>query len=358
MVAAASVPSPAGTQGAAPASAGAAEYQETGVRVTAVGSCDRLWWDALMLYGDERMEDVRTLSRTNMEKGGRSSLLLALALARLDNNEAAFEDLAVQYAVDTDQSPPVWVVDKNAKKEVPGRAPVTVPVRALTADDILEVTIKMESPFPIVLDLGGIAKVDTMGIDLFNESLMARQERNEETTLANAERIMEKLSSQLRSTGANSQPGVWNCVFNLMLLTGNKEAFERLAQDYTAKTEKVVQWRDLKAAATTEEDKAPQILGVPTGERLSQVNAAFMKTVLAHPQTKAAREAKEVLGIDFLATRFWSLSDASGVVAFLREAQREKLMVRLVNVNELLEALFRATGVHKHVEIFTPGSIT
>jgi hypothetical protein len=349
--------SPGAATTAASHGAGGDSHDSGGVKVAEIGVCDRLSWDALMLYGEERFEEVRNLAKASVDKAGKAGYLLAIALARLDGDERGFEDLAVQYAVETDQSPPVWVAPKEEKKEGNERSATVVHVRAMTADNILEATIKMETPWPIVIDLGSVSKIDTTGIELFNESLTGRIERGEETGLVNAERIIDNLGERLRIANVISQPKVWECLFNLMLLGSKKEAFEKLAMDYAEKTGKRMQWRELIKSEEKPEDVAPPT-GIEAGERLSMMGGEFQKQVLAHPLTAASKLNHEPVAIDFLSTRYWSFADAAVVMDFLRTMHKEKVTVRFVNVNELLEALFRAAGIHRHVQIVAPGAIT
>lgn len=335
---------------------------EPGIRVAEFGHIDRLLWDANILFGQNRMEEVRALARIHQEKGLESGYGLAIALLRMDGNKKDFEDLAVEYAVQTGNSPPIWLDahDKQEKAEaVPTRS--MIKVTSLTVENIIETTIKMESPWPMTLDFSEVSKIDVSGLDIFQESLGGRIEREESTQLENVDRLLSNVIAKAKVAPYETNAGLWRFCFNCFRLMGKKDAFDDLAGDFVEKSgEDLPAWKDMRDLEDVRAvvPKSPVVLGFDVGEVLSVVSPVLMSRLAGLEAFKQAKSKDEQFALDFSNVKQWSIRDMAGVVHFLIECKRTKIKISFVNLNEMLFALMKGFSIDSHATLVVAGGTT
>lgn len=336
------------------------------IRIAELGQIDRVMWEANLLFAQGRLEEVRSSARAIQEKGQEVGYDLAIALLRLDGNKEAFEDLAVEYAVQTGNSPPVWL-DTHDKHEKADAAPkrVMIKIASLMAENIIETTIKMESPWPLTLDFSEVTKVDAPGLDIFQESLTGRISREESTMLVNTEKLVASIVSKIRQATYNGNAGLWTFCFNTYRLTGNRHDFDELTADFVEKTgEDMPVFKDLRdeeeinRVADDSQTQQSVTMGFDVGDVLSGVCPDLLKKVYELEDFNSVRQLSQPFALDFASIKRWTIMDMSNVLQMIRQAERDKVTFEFLNLNELLLALFKGFGVEKHVRLVVAGGTT
>jgi anti-anti-sigma regulatory factor len=322
-----------------------------GIKAAELGQSDKTSWEGLILYGQNRMEEFRELIKASQERPTEGSFNLGIGLARLDGDEMVFEDMAVAYAVANGKSPPVWS-HLQPKPEKQAETWHNLKVKSIHSDEVLEATIKMESPISLIIDLGQVTDLDMTGIELFNESLTGRIEGGSKTRFVNHERFVNSYFEKIRDSSASES--VWDFLFNILKIAGNRTEFDRIAEVFREKSGKVRVWEDLSDPREREQDEIVQNV-IRIGERLSELNAEFAKEIFK----RADRPPKgSMMTVDFLNTVSCSLLDIWAVHGFLKAMNAEKIDLHFINVNEIICAALNAFGVEKFAKISPPGAIS
>lgn len=334
------------------------------IRVMELGQVDRVMWEANILYAMGRIEEIRTTAKMLQEKGLDVGYELSIALLRLDGNKAAFEDMAVDYAVQTGSSPPVWL-DAHDKLGKAAATPkrVLLSIQSLMAESITETTIKMESPWPLTLDFAEVTKLDSVGLDIFQESLAGRIARSESTLLLNSEKMLASISRKIINADYQGNAGLWTFCFNAHRITGNRSAFDDLIGDFVEKTgEDMPVWKDLRdpeeVMKSKENAQKPVIMGFNLGDSLSKVNKNLLKTVYDSKQFKDAMKMGKNLCLDFSEVNQWTITDMGGVLGLIEQAKKDNVKLDLINLNEMLFCLFKGFGLDKKAKLVVAGATT
>jgi ABC-type transporter Mla MlaB component len=339
------------------------ESGEPGIKVLELGHIDRLMWEANILFSMGRTEEIRTLAKTAQEKGHEMGYELSMALLRIDGNKQDFEDMAVEYAVQTGNSPPVWL-DIHEFKKPAESAPkrVEIKVSSLLAENIIETTIKMESPWPLSLDFSEVTKLDAPGLDIFQESLAGRISRDEATKIKGIERILKNVTDRIKAAPAEGNKGLWAFCFNVLRLTGARTQFDDLAGDYVEKTgEDLPIWKDLREEDEINPPQAAQAavtMGYDVGDSLSKVSPALLSSLSTVAEFKEAKLNGDSFHIDFSNVRRWTVNDMAHVVLLLQQAAKEKIRLDFININEMLLALMKGFAIDKRAKLVVAGGTT
>lgn len=336
------------------------ENAEPGVRVAALGMIERGMWEGNILFGLGRHEEVRSLAKAAQEKGSQGGYALLLGLKRLEGDKQGFEDLAVEYAVQTGNSPPVWL-DLHDRKEIRAApAHVTLTILALTSETVIEATIKMESPWPIRLDLASASKWDAMGVAIFNESLSGRILREEKTILLNAEPLVARIVTKIKPQAIQDFEPVWQFCFNAMRLMGDRQGFEILAHEFLEKTGELPVWTDLseREAEDPEPTRTSARPGIKAGDVLSVFTADFARQLAREADYAVARETDDVLTMDLAHIVRWTLADMVGLSAFVKTVAADGVRLELVNINEILLSLMHAFEIERYAKLVVAGGTT
>lgn len=331
---------------------GAAPSQEAPISVVELGTCSKTAWEAFVLFGAGRMDELKTISRKAKESGSATGYSFLLGLARIEGEQGVFEDTAVDFAVQFGQSPPAWF-DGHTRKKDPNAGQIELVIESFSIDTIIEVTVKMESPRPLKIDLSRVSKVDAQGMDLFSEALSGRISRCEKTKIVNGDKLVESLIEKLSSVGGKPPKALWSFCFDYFRLNGMKARHDQAAVTYIGLGGTKPEWVDL-SEPEADDKTATAFDGWQAGERIRSLSLTAAKTFLATPKGAEAKAAG-MLQIDFSLTSAGSLTDAMEFMDVIRFFDQQKIRLSLVNVNEIFLAMFNALGLANMVDsISTP----
>ena len=341
-----------------------------GIRITDIGSIDRLSWDVIVLVGKGRVADARAhLARTN--QGGGATYLLGMGLARLDGNREEFDRMSYEYSTETGQNPPGWAV-KDALSLTGGpREGTAILVESFDADEYVRTAIELESPNSVVLDFGPLPPegvLDADGIELLLDSIGMRRESGFVTRVANAENLVARLHENVRAA-ADADTRIWRLLIALLNLSDRREDFDRACAAFSQRGGAPQTWMEVAEepapgdadasageAAASAQPSVPAHSTLAAPVRLSELDSKFAEQVLESVAGAPKGTEPMVVEIDFIGMREFDVLDGPTSLAFVRAARaRDDVQLRFTNVNEVLAALFRAMGVDKHASLTSSG---
>jgi anti-anti-sigma regulatory factor len=324
------------------------------ILISEMGVTDHLFWDAIFFLSSGRFDELVKFSIKALEKATESSYLLGLGVSRLEGKKEIFEDLAVEYAVNFGVNPPNWL-DTHSKSAVEINNDVIIHASSLSSDTIIETTIKMETPWPIRIDLSDVLKYDNLGIDLFNESMNGRLQRKEKTVIFNGQNIIDMLIKKLNQEINLEMKAGWEFVFNYYKLTGKKLEFDSLMEQFVMVGGHLFDWDDLSEIDAVQINEKVKSKGMLVGEKLSILNGDFAKKILKSPLIQPLIKSGDPFIIDFAFTRSASLVDFISLSQFFKELSSSEITLHFFNVNEIIQSLFKIFGVDKKILITSPG---
>lgn len=323
----------------------------SGVRVTEIGLTDQMAWDAMLLFSYGRMDEFRALVHAGHEKASESSYQLNLGLARLEGDQARFDSLGVEYAVNFNVDPPVWIETSGSSPLAATQQSVTITPVALTADTVVDTTLQMESPWALHIDFSQLKDTDAIGLALFAESLAGRADRSETTRVGNADGLLRSCLDALEE--GKGERAHWLFVLACYRANGDKARFSECAERYSARLGSFTPWQDAETGEASYEPVALQ--GIDAGDQLSRLGFEFAKSVMKSPAYATAKAAKRPVVLDFVKMRTWSVFDISNLSACIRLIEGDQMRLHFVNVNEILISMLKSFQVDRTVQITPPG---
>lgn len=322
-----------------------------------LGEVDRISWNASLMLGAGRMDDLRNFIQEVRGQGSEVAYQLSLGLARLDGDKEIFEDLAVEYAVNLGVNPPNWIEQHNkiAKSENEDHL---IQVGDLTFEASIAVTIQMESPWPARIDLSGVKRFEEQGFELFNESMASRKDRNLKTKIKNGESLAEEILEHVKKHSLVECKNAWDFLFMYYKLSGKKDLFEMASALFQKEGGKKIEYVDL-----SERDDAPEVRkiassGVPVGDKLANLTQDFAKKSLKIASSDSNVVINDRIVFDFAYVRTGALNDIGSLSAFLSEIGAGGAKVHFANVNEIILGILCALGVDKcGVTMSAPGTV-
>lgn len=331
------------------------ESPDPGVKVLEMGHCARSAWDLFVLFGADRMDEFKSLALKSKDKGLDSGYTMLIGASRIHGDKAAFEDIAVDYAVQFGMSPPAWF-EGHTRQQQTGPSALEINVSNFSSDTIIETTVKMETPRPLILNLGHVHKVDAAGVDLFSESLNGRIAQGHKTKIVNSEKMTSDLVDKLVIISGKPHPVLWDFCFQIFRLTNAKTKFDQACTEYGKLGGHAPSWKNL-AEPEEELKEVKSTTHFIAGKKLSEISVNAAKSFLATDAGARARESGHGV-IDMSMTVSGSLTDAIGVMSFIQCFREQKVKVSLVNVNEIFVLMFASLAIQNMVEsVSAPGLV-
>lgn len=199
--------------------------------------------DAAMLYANGRSEEAINLVKVFIQQSPEeeSLWLMLFDLYWVSQQQQAFEQLAIEYAVKHEKSPPVWLKGDGYKVIVnAGKAN-----RTLTADgqlfslkgrldqhmaERIQLLQEAASKGAIQLDLSGITEVSADGCTLLQAALVKLQKQQYQLQIASGALV--GLLQKYATDTSDSAPEPWLLLMQLYQLQGKQIEFEDLAIEF------------------------------------------------------------------------------------------------------------------------------
>jgi anti-anti-sigma regulatory factor len=323
---------------------GSAIPDNHGIMVEEVGGAPETALDeAAMLYASNQLDNAEQTLKAMLPGNEARAWHMLFDLYRLTQREAEFEQLALDYALKFETSPP------NLARRQPEAAPAAKASRTLSIDasldgaagghlkDQLAATTKGET---LLLDFSRIVALEATGAERLAQGLALARKAKGLFQVSGAAQLAETLKGRL-----NSDRGIeawWLLLLALYQLLGRQAEFEDLAVDYAVHFEvSPPSWESVQAAqevtpptADADGGNAFRLKGV-----ISEASRNQIAALLQYAQ------AKQDVVVDCAAVTRVDYAYVGSLISHLMQLLGAGKTITLQGQNALVNELFRAMGI-------------
>ena len=307
--------------------------------------------EAAILYASGQPDIAEGLLRKLLNAGDRRAWHMLFDLYAIQNREKEFEQLALEYAMRFESSPPVWL--KLAPSGAAGKPPhaqsTTLQMPGLldkkAAATLREGIAAAAKNAVVRIDFSRIEMVDEGGAEECVEILGAARKAKRKLQVSGVDRLITLLQDLNRAT--HSRAVHWLLLLELYQTLGQQENFEDLAVDYAVHFEvSPPSWSEVQAAEVVQAAPAE-----PQGDALKlsgEIGAAnntalqqFGSYVAAHDEVLV--DLSQVTRVDY--------GSVSQFIGVLMQGLGSGKNITLRGHNALIHELFRVMGIDQLAQL-------
>ncbi len=317
--------------------------------------------EAAMLYASDRADEAIALLKTYIAgaEAGDAQWRMLFDLYRMTRQREAFDQLALDYAVKRETSPPVWIDEattrpqgKNISAEATKSSGQLFSLKGAldeTSADRITLLQSAAGQGAIQLDLSGISSVTPAGSRLLKEALAQLQKKRAQLQIASGALI--SLLQQHTGDVAQHEPAHWLLLLQLYQVQGKQDEFEDLAVDYAVRFE--VSPPSWETPAEVAQSIAP--IAVETAE--TSANAFAMHGVINGGSTalfeefRAFSTAGKVVELDLTDVQRVEFASVNLFMEALMHLLQAGKRVRIIGGNEMVNVVLIVMGVDEMAEV-------
>jgi ABC-type transporter Mla MlaB component len=310
--------------------------------------------EAAILYASGQTEMAERLLQGMLDSGDRRAWHMLFDLHRILNREKEFEQLALDYAVRFETSPPVW---QSLKLNTPANAPAK-PQQAQTASLDLPGLLDRNAAATLregidALPKNAVARIDFSRIEMVDEGgaeactqvLADARKARRKLQVSGVDRLTELLLDLTRAT--HSRAAHWLLLLELHQTLGQQDRFEDIAVDYAVRFEmSPPSWSAVQAAEVVQAAPAEP---ADDALRLAGEIAPGHDSALQQLNGYAATRS-EVL-VDLSAVTRVDYGSVGALISVLMQCLGSGKSVTLRGHNALVHELFRVMGIDQLVQL-------
>ena len=306
--------------------------------------------EAAILYASNQLEVAERMLKDVLKTGDRRAWHMLFDLYCIQNREKDFEQLALDYAVRFESSPPVWLKSNDSgapKKQQEQAASLELPGlldknAAATLREAIDATDKKAV---VRINFSRIDMVDESGADECAKILSAARKAKRKLQVSGVDRLIALLQDLNRAT--LSRAVHWLLLLELYQTLGQQEQFEDLAVDYAVRFEvSPPSWSEVQAAvivqATPSEplDDALHLSGeiTPSNDSMLQQFGSYAAT---HDEVLV--DLSKVTRVDY--------GSVSQFISVLMQCLGSGKSITLRGHNALIHELFRVMGIDQLAQL-------
>lgn len=308
--------------------------------------------EAAILYASGQTDVAERLLQETLGGGDRRAWLMLFDLHRIRNREKEFEQLALDYALRFETSPPVWQKlgapgNNNAAAPQAQAASLELPglldrkaVAALRAG--IDAT---DRKAVIRINFSRIEMIDEAGADDCAKILAAARKAKRKLQVSGVDRLIALLQDLNRAT--HSRAVHWLLLLELYQTLGQQAPFEDLAVDYAVRFEvSPPSWSEVRAAEVVQ--AAPVESAEETFRLAGEISPAN-DSVLQAMCTYAASHGTVVVDLSQV-TRI-DYASVSQFISALMQCMGSGKAITLRGHNALIHELFRVMGIDQLAQL-------
>lgn len=310
--------------------------------------------EAAIFYATGQTKAAETMLKTMLATDDRRAWHMLFDLYRIQRREKDFEQLALDYALRFETSPPVWQGMADAAPN-PAQAQVfTITLPPLLNSGAVDTMRAELSPAPngvaVCLDFSRIEMVDEAGAGACVKALEAARKAKRKLQVSGVDRLIKLLHDLNRAT--NNRPAHWLFLLELYQLLGRQAEFEDMAVDYAVNFEvSPPSWVAVQAAELVQAPPpAPKGNGLTLSGEITPKNETALKQLelYAASHNDIVVDLSQVTRIDYAC-----ISDLISQFMHLLGSSKS---VTLCGHNALIHELFRIMGIDQLVTL-QPGKL-
>lgn len=307
--------------------------------------------EAAIFYASGQADMAEQLLQDSLETGDHRAWHMLFDLYGIQNREKDFEQLALNYAMRFETSPPVWqkigdtaaIKAQQAHVDVLG-LPGLLDKKAAAA---LREGIAASAGNSIVrIDFSRIEMVDESGAEECAQILASARKSSRKLQVSGVDRLIALLQDLIRAT--HSRVVHWLLLLELYQILGQEENFENLAVDYAVRFEvSPPSWSDVQAAevvlakpAEAANDDVLKLAGeiTPADDSALQQLASY-----AASHGEVLVDLAQVTRIDY--------GSVSQFISVLMQCLGSGKSITLRGHNALIHELFRVMGIDQLAQL-------
>ncbi len=307
--------------------------------------------EVAILYASGQSDMAERLLKDLLATGDRRAWHMLFDLYGIQNREKDFDQLALDYAMRFESSPPVWEAmgegnaaskpqqDQAASLELPGLLDKKA---AATLREGIEATAKNTA---VRIDFSRIAMIDEAGADECAKILAAARKARRKLQVSGVDTLTALLQDLNRAT--HSRAVHWLLLLELYQTLGQEENFENLAVDYAVRFEvSPPSWSEVQAAEVVQAkpaeplDDALQLAGeiTPANDSALQQLGSYATT---HHEVLV--DLSKVTRVDY--------GSVSQFISVLMQCLGSGKTITLRGHNALIHELFRVMGIDQLAQL-------
>lgn len=306
--------------------------------------------EAAILYASGQSDVVETLLKGVLASGDRRAWHMLLDLYCVQGREKDFEQMAVDYAVRFETSPPLWqgISQKTAAKpqqaeaaslELPGLLDKDA---AATLKEGIAATPKSATAR---IDFSRIAMVDEAGAEACAEVLSGARKAKRKLQVSGVDTLIALLQDLIRAT--HSRAAHWLLLLELYQTLGQQENFEDLAVDYAVRFEvSPPSWSTVQAAEVVQASPAePRDDALQLSGEITPANDSVLQQLGGYAAThdEVLVDMSEVTRVDY--------GSVSQFISVLMQCLGSGKTITLRGHNALVHELFRVMGIDQLAQL-------
>ena len=305
--------------------------------------------EAAIFYATSQTKAAETTLKTMLTSGDRRAWHMLFDLYRIQRREKDYEQLALDYALRFETSPPVWQ-DMADAAPTPAQAQVfTITLPPLLNSGAVE-TMRAELSSAAIglvvrLDFSRIEMVDEAGAGGCVKALESARKAKCKLQVSGVDRLIKLLQDLNRAT--HNRPAHWLFLLELYQLLGRQAEFEDMAVEYAVNFEvSPPSWAAVQAAELVQ---APP--PAPTGDVLTLRGEITPRNETALQQLELYAASHSVIVVDLSQVTRIDYACISDLISQFMQLLGSSKSVTLRGHNALIHELFRIMGIDQLVQL-------
>jgi len=314
--------------------------------------------EAAILYASGQADIAETTLRKILGSEDRRAWNMLFDLYRVQNREKEFEQLALDYAMQFETSPPVWQKIGGAAKSAPASqakaetSSLELPglLDKAAADKLGDELAAAATNSQTRIDFSRIEMIDESGASECTRILEEARKAKRRLQVSGVDRLIALLKDLNRAT--HSRPAHWLFLLELYQTLGNEEAFEDLAVDYAVRFEvSPPSWIAVQGA---------EVVQAPAPAPASSETEIEMLTLSGEitPATESALQkfsdyaaSHDPVVVDLAQVTRVDYASVSKLISTLMQCLGSGKTITLRGHNALIHELFRVMGIDQLVQL-------
>jgi len=306
--------------------------------------------EAAILYASGQSDMAEHMLQGILATGDRRAWHMLFDLYCVQSREKEFEQLALDYAMRFETSPPVWqklTGDSAAKPQQAQAASLELPsLLDKTAIAALREGIGATAKNAVVrIDFSRIAMIDETGADECAKILAAARKAKRKLQVSGVDTLIALLQDLNRAT--HSRAVHWLLLLELYQTLGQEENFDDLAVDYAVRFEvSPPSWSEVQAAEVVEAAPAePRDDALRLSGEITPANDSALQQFGSYAAThnEVLVDLSQVTRVDY--------GSVSQFISVLMQCLGSGKTITLRGHNALIHELFRVMGIDQLAQL-------
>ncbi len=307
--------------------------------------------EAAILYASGQTDTAERLLKDILDSGDRRAWHMLFDLYCIQRHEKEFEQLALDYAMRFETSPPVWQkIGGNSTAGKPLAAEATMLELPGLLDKKATATLRdsiaaTDKKAVVRIDFSHIEMVDESGADECAKILSAALKAKRKLQVSGVDRLIALLQDLNRAT--HSRAVHWLLLLEIYQTLGQQDHFEDLAVDYAVRFEvSPPSWSEVQAAEVVQSKPAePMDDALRLAGEITPANDSALQQFGSYAATHndVVVDLSQVTRVDY--------GSVSQFISVLMQCLGSGKAITLRGHNALIHELFRVMGIDQLAQL-------